>query len=121
MVGVEGFEPTTPCSQSRCATRLRYTPLLSRGDFLAEKRIVFLVGAASSRFSFPPPNRSFRRVFQDNSSLLQHGANSIRFRPVFRLAGGGAFGDQSFDLLGLSIQHGAKEAIFRTAEAVCAP
>ena len=26
MVGVEGFEPTTPCSQSRCATRLRYTP-----------------------------------------------------------------------------------------------
>ena len=27
MVGVEGFEPPTPCSQSRCATRLRYTPL----------------------------------------------------------------------------------------------
>ena len=26
MVGVEGFEPPTPCSQSRCATRLRYTP-----------------------------------------------------------------------------------------------
>ena len=25
-VGVEGFEPPTPCSQSRCATRLRYTP-----------------------------------------------------------------------------------------------
>ena len=28
MVGVEGFEPPTPCSQSRCATRLRYTPPL---------------------------------------------------------------------------------------------
>ena len=26
VVGVEGFEPPTPCSQSRCATRLRYTP-----------------------------------------------------------------------------------------------
>src|SRR3990170_74708 len=26
MVGVRGFEPPTPCSQSRCATRLRYTP-----------------------------------------------------------------------------------------------
>ena len=26
MVGVEGFEPPTPCSQSRCATRLRHTP-----------------------------------------------------------------------------------------------
>src|SRR6185436_4859669 len=26
MVGARGFEPPTPCSQSRCATRLRYTP-----------------------------------------------------------------------------------------------
>ena len=30
MVGVEGFEPPTPCSQSRCATRLRYTPRLRK-------------------------------------------------------------------------------------------
>ncbi len=27
MVGVTGFEPATPCSQSTCATELRYTPL----------------------------------------------------------------------------------------------
>ena len=27
MVGVQGFEPWTLCSQSRCATRLRYTPI----------------------------------------------------------------------------------------------
>ncbi len=26
LVGVEGFEPPTTCSQSKCATRLRYTP-----------------------------------------------------------------------------------------------
>ena len=26
MVGVRGFEPPAPCSQSRCATRLRHTP-----------------------------------------------------------------------------------------------
>ena len=26
MVGVAGFEPATACSQSRSATRLRYTP-----------------------------------------------------------------------------------------------
>ena len=26
LVGAEGFEPPTPCSQSRCATRLRYAP-----------------------------------------------------------------------------------------------
>ena len=30
MVGVAGFEPTTLCSQSRCATRLRHTPMLSQ-------------------------------------------------------------------------------------------
>ena len=28
LVGVEGFEPPTPCTQNKCATRLRYTPLL---------------------------------------------------------------------------------------------
>ena len=26
LVGAEGFEPPTACSQSRCATRLRYAP-----------------------------------------------------------------------------------------------
>ena len=26
MVGARGFEPPTPCSQNRCATRLRYAP-----------------------------------------------------------------------------------------------
>ena len=26
MVGAIGFEPTTPCSRSKCATRLRYAP-----------------------------------------------------------------------------------------------
>jgi hypothetical protein len=26
MVGVRGFEPPTPSSRTRCATRLRYTP-----------------------------------------------------------------------------------------------
>ena len=29
MVGAEGFEPPALCSQSRCATRLRYAPTLS--------------------------------------------------------------------------------------------
>ena len=28
VVGVAGFEPTTTCAQGRCATRLRYTPIL---------------------------------------------------------------------------------------------
>jgi hypothetical protein len=37
MVGAEGFEPPTLCSQSRCATRLRYAPtddlIVSRNAF----------------------------------------------------------------------------------------
>ena len=28
MVGMERFELSTPCSRSRCATRLRYIPML---------------------------------------------------------------------------------------------
>ena len=27
VVGTTGFEPATPCSQSRCATKLRHVPL----------------------------------------------------------------------------------------------
>ncbi len=30
LVGAEGFEPPTLCSQSRCATRLRYAPMPGR-------------------------------------------------------------------------------------------
>ena len=32
VVGVIGFEPTTTCSQSRYATRLRYTPIIDESD-----------------------------------------------------------------------------------------
>ena len=41
MVGVEGFEPPTSCSQSRRATRLRYTPLIvdSVGCFQPSERV----------------------------------------------------------------------------------
>jgi hypothetical protein len=28
MVGTAGLEPATPCSQGKCATRLRYVPTL---------------------------------------------------------------------------------------------
>ena len=35
MVGAEGFEPPTLCSQSRCATRLRYAPTFS--DCISEQ------------------------------------------------------------------------------------
>lgn len=31
LVGARGFEPPTPCSRSRCATRLRYAPTVGAG------------------------------------------------------------------------------------------
>jgi hypothetical protein len=38
MVGAEGFEPPTLCSQSRCATRLRYAPIFR----LYRESVIFL-------------------------------------------------------------------------------
>jgi hypothetical protein len=35
LVGVRGFEPPTPSSRTRCATRLRHTPDLTRGGVIA--------------------------------------------------------------------------------------
>ena len=53
MVGVKGFEPPTSCSQSRRATRLRYTPkvssLLTSDFYIICKGGVFV----NSFFSFP--------------------------------------------------------------------
>src|SRR3989344_3053025 len=55
LVGVEGFEPTTPCSQSRCATRLRYTPIGTHarrrlhGPPLANTRKIDMVRSARGR------------------------------------------------------------------------
>lgn len=60
MVGEEGFEPPTFCSQSRRATRLRYTPNF-RGDHVsraahnthalqARQRIITRIGQKYSAF-----------------------------------------------------------------------
>ncbi len=37
MVGVTGFEPATPCSRSKCATRLRYTPILQQTQAIRDR------------------------------------------------------------------------------------
>jgi hypothetical protein len=45
MVGETGFEPATLCSQSRCATRLRYSPPSPLRGFGGRARL----GAFSSK------------------------------------------------------------------------
>ncbi len=37
MVGVRGFEPPTPSSRTRCATRLRYTPICRRPPWATQR------------------------------------------------------------------------------------
>jgi hypothetical protein len=36
MVGAIGFEPTTPCAQGRCATRLRYAPTVWNNSLIIQ-------------------------------------------------------------------------------------
>ena len=46
MVGVTGFEPATHCSQSSCATKLRYTPahmILTLKDLFVNINIFSLI------------------------------------------------------------------------------
>src|SRR3972149_1418155 len=42
MVGARGFEPPTPCSQSRCATRLRYAPIYGKGNYDLQFQIEYI-------------------------------------------------------------------------------
>ena len=48
LVGVRGFEPPAPCSQSRCATRLRHTPSLFRLPYLKSLVKKFYIVLTSS-------------------------------------------------------------------------
>ena len=59
LVGAEGFEPPTLCSQSRCATRLRYAPM----TFI--DCISFLVGHKSGQLLVQQPS--------DQPQNQQHG------------------------------------------------
>lgn len=47
LVGVKGFEPSTPCTPCKCATRLRHTPTQRESQIiilfaLISKRLVYL-------------------------------------------------------------------------------
>src|SRR5713101_7039047 len=41
LVGAIGFEPTTPCAQGRCATRLRYAPTCTARLILEDLPFIF--------------------------------------------------------------------------------
>ncbi len=49
MVGAEGFEPPTPWSQTRCATKLRYAPY-QRDEIYLNKYLPFGQGFFTNIF-----------------------------------------------------------------------
>ncbi len=63
MVGVTGFEPATLCSQSRCATKLRYTPELKH-----------------SRVVYPPVGRLARIKLEAARGWSVEPCLDVRFR-----------------------------------------
>jgi hypothetical protein len=48
LVGVRGFEPPTPSSRTRCATRLRYTPTWGRKLGPSRKSCLLIATAPAS-------------------------------------------------------------------------
>ena len=58
VVGATGFEPVTLCSQSRCATRLRYAPRKKNEPAEAAEDVSLLVGATG----FEPATSRTRTV-----------------------------------------------------------
>ena len=52
MVGTVGFEPTTPCSQGRCATKLRYAPPFFSSSLKARVIIHYILLFVNTFFYF---------------------------------------------------------------------
>ena len=74
MVGAEGFEPTTLCSQSRCATRLRYAPMSSSivTRFLmrpGRKPRVLPLTSAKARFCVAPRRLAGLRRIRNDATI----------------------------------------------------
>src|SRR4051794_22973859 len=54
LVGAAGLEPATPCSQSRCATRLRHAPCHKHGSWGTQVH-VHIWGRSSLMAAIPRP------------------------------------------------------------------
>src|ERR1700729_191794 len=62
MVGAEGFEPPTLCSQSRCATRLRYAPTSAARKFPGQETLWLGKLAACQIVSQQPAESALKLV-----------------------------------------------------------
>ena len=80
MVGVAGFEPTTPTPPVWCATRLRYTPTkrlyMSSSQMQTQKGVVSAFDTGQSRTGVTQQFKSANMTF---GSLLWHSISRKTF------------------------------------------
>ena len=62
MVGVTGFEPAAPCSQSTCATKLRHTPAMEAVPHKQQRDYITSIGGVSSPCGRLTEISEFRRL-----------------------------------------------------------
>ena len=56
LVGAIGFEPTTPCAQGRCATRLRYAPTKEKPFLILTENLISTPEGRQLGNSLSPPD-----------------------------------------------------------------
>ncbi len=69
MVGLDGFEPSTPALSRRCSNQLSYRPL-SLPDFTADKRERSTLGRVSSRKEVIQPHLPIRLPCYDFTPVM---------------------------------------------------
>ncbi len=74
MVGEEGFEPPTLCSQSRCATRLRYSPYfyICLQNLLCEQTLARFSSCFIKQASLGLPALGVRETMKASLSIITH-------------------------------------------------
>ena len=87
MVGAEGFEPPTLCSQSRCATRLRYAPMPARNRLES----LLIVTRFPIQSPLPFASRSISRTLSLHGQTTHRQQDSARrMQRFFRPSGANA-------------------------------
>src|SRR6516165_3508880 len=103
MVGVAGFEPATPSSRTRCATRLRYTP--------PEGRSYNPCPRTAASYRPPMTAQAATQVIEAGEGAIAPGAAAVE-RAARTLAAGGlvAFPTETVYGLGADATNGAAVA-----------
>ena len=83
---MKGFEPPAPCSQSTCATRLRYTPKVSDATlaatrFIIHKEMLFVNGFFEKFFTFFLPVVFLQKKGLFRKSVYIFDAEPLSFLP----------------------------------------